>query len=80
MNDLHSISSRARTAFADLSVSAVDQRNRTLLRIAELLSEQEENIFSANSEDLRMAEAEGLAAPLLHRLKFGREKIDQVIS
>ena len=80
MNDLHEISSRARRAFTDLSVSDAGQRNRVLLRIADFLRTDEDNIFAANSEDLRIAGEEGLAAPLLQRLKFGREKLEQVCS
>ena len=78
MNDLHEISGKARAAFTDLSVTSVDQRNAALLRMAEYLTGNAESIFAANTEDLRLAEEEGLAAPLLHRLKFGPEKLQQV--
>ena len=80
MYDLHEISSRARSAFADLSVSPVAIRNKALLRISDVLISRAEQIFSENEEDLKIAEKEGLSAPLLHRLKFGREKLDQVCS
>lgn len=80
MNDLHEISGKARAAFTDLSVTSVDQRNAALLRMAEYLTGNAESIFAANTEDLRLAEEEGLAAPLLHRLKFGPEKLQQVCS
>ena len=80
LNDLHEMSSRARAGFTDLSVSPLEVRNQALLRLADLLSSSEEAIFSANQADLVCAENEGLAAPLLHRLKFGREKMDQVCS
>ena len=80
LNDLHEMSSRARAGFTDLSVSPLEVRNQALLRLADLLSSSEEAVFSANQADLVCAENEGLAAPLLHRLKFGREKMDQVCS
>ena len=80
LNDLHEMSFRARAGFADLSVSPLEVRNQALLHLADLLSSSEEAVFSANQADLACAESEGLAAPLLHRLKFGREKMDQVCS
>ena len=78
LNDLHDISFRARNAFFDLSVAPLEKRNRALSCMAELLRQRAEEIFAANTEDLRRAEEEGLAAPLLHRLKFGEEKLAQV--
>ena len=80
MNDLHEMSARARASFTDLSVAPADERNRALLRISELLQAEAGRIFSANLEDLDSAGREGLAAPLLHRLKFGTEKLEQVTS
>lgn len=80
MNDLHEMSFRARSSFTDLSVSPVEIRNKVLLQISRLLQLNAAEIFAANEEDLRAAEAEGLSAPLLHRLKFSREKLEQVCS
>ena len=79
MKDLHEIAGRARNAFYAVSVASHEQRNRALLSLAELLTEQRERIFSANRADLDAAGAEQLAAPLLHRLTFGQEKLDQVV-
>ena len=78
MFDLHEISSRARASFLDLSVSPLSLRNQALLRLADLLVLRRDEIFSANREDIRCAETEGLAAPLLHRLKFSDDKLEQV--
>ncbi len=72
------MSSRARAAFTDLSVAPLSLRNDALLRLADLLQSRRDEIFSANREDLARAEAEGLAAPLLHRLMFADEKLSQV--
>lgn len=80
MHDLHEISSKARAAFTDLSVSPVETRNAALLRIADQLSARKEEIFSANRADIQVAESEGLSEPLLHRLKFADEKLNQVSS
>ena len=80
MNDLHEMSTRARAAFTDLSVAPLSARNRALTALAEILKKRAETVFAANRGDLRAAEEEGLAAPLLHRLKFGEEKLAQVCS
>ena len=80
MNDLHEMSSRSRNAFTELSVAPAEVRNRALFRVASVLNESAADIFTANLEDMRIAEEEGLPAPLLQRLKFGRDKMDQVCS
>ena len=78
MNDLHDMSSRARRSFYELSVSSVEKRNDVLYQMAGLLHKRSAEIFAANQEDFETAESEGLSAPLLHRLKFGEEKLSQV--
>ena len=79
MKNLHEIASHARDSFYCLSVSDGDKRNAALLAIARLLEARKEEIFSANRTDLEAAAEEQLAAPLLHRLMFGEEKLNQVI-
>ena len=78
MADLHELAGNARNAFYELSVSPLEQRNQALSALADRLRAHQEEIFSANEEDLRQAEGESLAAPLLHRLRFGKEKLEQV--
>lgn len=77
--DLHAMSVLSRDAFYKLSVSDAGCRNRALLYMADSLSENRDDIFTANDLDVRQAEQEQLAAPLLHRLRFGEEKLQQVI-
>ena len=79
MKDLHEIASNARNAFYTVSVSSAEKRNFALQSLARLLSEHKDSIFSANREDIDAASAEHLASPLLHRLAFGEEKLNQVI-
>ena len=79
MSDLHEMAKLARQAFYELSTSCLDQRNDALNRMAEELEAGAEDIFRANKEDLLEAEADKLAAPLLGRLKFGEDKMAQVI-
>ena len=80
MNDLHEMSSRARNAFLELSVAPLSSRNEVLTRMADLLYASSDEIFAANKEDLLLAEKEGLSSPLLHRLKFGPDKLKQEIT
>ena len=76
--NLSEMAKNARQAFYELSVSSFEKRNEVLLRIAETLEQDRETVFSANQADLSAAEAEGLAAPLMHRLKFDGAKLAQV--
>ena len=76
--NLHEMSAEARGAFYDLSVSDHAQRNRCLAEMIIALQKHRENIYSENEADLRQAADEGLASPLVHRLRFQKEKMDQV--
>lgn len=79
MKDLHHIAQSSRQSFYQISVSDITARNATLLRLAELLEQNKNIIFKANHTDLKVAESEHLASPLLQRLTFGSEKLHQVI-
>ena len=79
MKDLHEMASRARNAFYTVSVSSHNKRNEALTALASVLEKKKQAIFDANRADLEDAAASDLAAPLLHRLAFGEEKLAQVI-
>ena len=79
MKDLHDMAYSSRNAFYRISVSSVEKRNAVLSSLARILEERQEEIFSANRTDLDAAETEQLAPPLLHRLMFGKEKLNQVV-
>ncbi len=57
-----------------------DIRNSALAAVSAALCAQADAIFKANAEDLREAEKNDLAGPLLKRLKFDRQKLDDAIS
>ena len=78
MNDLHEMSSIAREAFYQLSVSSAKIRNKTLLRLSDALKMRSDEIFSANALDMQRSEKDHLPPPLLQRLKFGTEKLKAV--
>jgi len=76
--NLKEMAIQSRKAFYDLSVSSVEQRNQFLRQLADRLYLDRDQIFTANQMDVKEAEQDGLALPLLHRLAFGTEKLLQV--
>ena len=78
MADMMDLARNARQAALRLSVLTLAERNRALLGMREALAKQKEAIFAANAQDLEAAEREGLAAPLLKRLKFDEGKLADV--
>jgi len=66
---------------ASITLAALDgeTKNRALEAIALKLEERKEAIAAANREDYERSVAEELAGPLLKRLKFGEDKIMQVV-
>ena len=62
----------SRRALSSLSTA---ERARVLIAISEVLEEKRHEILSANAEDLREAEKNQLAQPLVKRLKLTEEKL-----
>jgi len=79
LKDIHEIASRSRQSFYQISVSGIETRNAALLRLADLLEQKKNYIFDVNQKDCAIATEEQLSAPLLHRLSFGEEKLQQVV-
>ena len=79
MKDLHMMAQLARAAAWELAASGLEARNRALTEMARELEARREDIFAANEADLADARSSQLAAPLLGRLKFGEEKLRQVL-
>lgn len=65
-----SMAQNARSASRKLASATLEQRNAVLLAIAKKIEEHKEQILQANRQDVALAEKEGLAAPLLSRLKL----------
>lgn len=65
----------AREAAYSLAATDAQTRNRALLKIKKALDDAQTEIFSANAEDLKNAETEGLTGPLLKRLAFDEKKL-----
>ena len=62
-----------------MAAVSLETRNRVLAAIAEALLVNKDKIISANQEDLKKAEEEGLQPSVLKRLKFNEEKIKGVV-
>ena len=80
MKDLHLMAQLARAAAWEMAASGLEARNNALTEMALELEARREEIFAANEADLADARASQLAAPLLGRLKFGEEKLCQVLA
>ncbi len=61
-----------------MAVATIEERNQALQAVLDALLAAKDDIFSANKEDLAAAEESGLPAPILKRLKFQEEKLDEV--
>ncbi len=62
-----------------MAAVSVEQRNAALRSIAEALITRKEEIIKENDKDMETALEKGIPAPVLKRLKFGDEKINDVI-
>ena len=69
----------AKNASIQLAAVPTNIKNSALKAIARALEEKKEQIISANQADLANAEKDNLAAPLLKRLKFQQDKINEAI-
>jgi glutamate-5-semialdehyde dehydrogenase len=70
--------SAARAASIQLAAVKSDAKNQALAQIAKALKEKSNEIIAANKKDLDRAIADDLGTPLLKRLKFDADKIDDV--
>ena len=66
---------RAKEASFLLAASPTEMRNAALLAAADALEGRAQEIFAANAQDVAQAQADGLAAPSLKRLKFDEGKL-----
>jgi glutamate-5-semialdehyde dehydrogenase len=77
------ITERARCAkqsSIQLAAADSDLKNKALGAVAEALKKHADTIIAANAQDIELARAERLAAPLLKRLAFDRPKIEDAVA
>ncbi len=70
---------QARKASIQLAALSGEVKNQALHAIAEQLKADAQLLIEANTKDMQQAEQDVLGTPLLKRLKFGAEKIEEVI-
>ncbi len=78
MKSTSSIVDQCRSASLILATLSGDQRNQGLQAIAESLQQHKDAIIEANQKDLTRGESEQVVAPLMKRLTFGAQGVDQV--
>jgi len=77
--DIKQKAKQAKEASIRLAAVSGDLKNRALVAIAQSLEKNRAAIASANAVDIKKAEKENLAAPLLKRLKFDEGKITEAV-
>ena len=75
---MQSLGARARTAAATMARADAATRNRALRALAGLLRANADALGQANALDIQRAEAAGLAAPMIDRLRLTPKVIDTV--
>lgn len=65
---------------AALAVSSNRKRNEALKQIINALNANKEKIFAANKKDMENAISDGMATPIVSRLKFNEDKLNVCIS
>ncbi|MEM8550370.1 MAG: glutamate-5-semialdehyde dehydrogenase [Verrucomicrobiota bacterium] len=72
------LAQQARQAALQTATLSTAQKNAALERLAELIVESEASLLAQNQRDLKAAEALELAAPLVQRLTFTPERIQEM--
>jgi glutamate-5-semialdehyde dehydrogenase len=65
----------AKSAFYQLAAAGTEQKNRALLRMADLIEAHQNEILAANQTDMQAATAKGLDSALLDRLKLNENTV-----
>ena len=73
-----SVCEAAASAKSALAGASTRIKNAVLIRIAELLRSETDTIIEANARDLANADANGVPAPMLDRLKLDKKRIDGI--
>lgn len=76
--DLKAEIKKVKQAAPALAASSEESRNKALDAICKALLKHREQIFAANKEDMEQAEKDGVATPVMKRLKFDEGKLKDV--
>ena len=75
---IQSMAREARLASLELATLSTAVKNQFLHDLAEALEVETESILEANAQDIAQAETMNLSAPMVERLKFTRERIQNM--
>ncbi|HOS40089.1 MAG TPA: glutamate-5-semialdehyde dehydrogenase [Spirochaetota bacterium] len=78
--NMHEAVQTVKKASIRLAAAGAEVKNAALMAIADALLARENDIVKANLADLERSEKEGLAAPLMKRLRFDSAKIRDVVA
>jgi glutamate-5-semialdehyde dehydrogenase len=78
MDRIEELAERAGKAAIALMMASNESRSRALEAAALEIEKRADAIFEANRQDVARSESEGLASPLLKRLKFDERKMETV--
>ncbi len=78
-NLVKEIALEARAASLSLANVPSEQKNKAILRLAELIEENVATLQSENAKDLEAGEAAGLSGAMLNRLKLDQKRIDGMV-
>jgi len=79
MSNILEMARAAKSASVGMAVVSTEVKNSALLAIADILQSHQEEILAANARDMAAAETDGLAGPILKRLRFDTAKLAGVI-
>lgn len=80
MNNLLQLGIRARKASKQISRATTELKNSTLLYLAGLLTDREEEILKANAEDVSAGKEAGLSQALVDRLTLNSTRLSGIIA
>lgn len=66
---------RAKAAASALAMLNTEQKNKALLAMAQALEKEQNDILSANAQDVSMAEKNGMNSVMIDRLRLSSERI-----
>ena len=75
---VETIAQKAEKASLELATTETAAKNRTLLKLAELIEAKADNLVAENKKDLIAGRENGLSAPMLDRLTFTPERIQSM--
>ena len=68
----------AKEASASIALASTEEKNKVLMKIADLLGENMQNIIEANKEDLALAESNGVPSTMLDRLMIDEKRVESI--